>query len=486
MSSKSLAASLALASILGFASVASAQQRPLEPLPPAALPPLGQRAPIPSSPPAPPPPLPAPVYRAPPEPRPPSPAAAGELRRISDALADIAERASGAVVQIDVATGGADSAYRLSRREGGEHGLGSGVIFSADGAVLTSNHVIEDARAITVRLRDGRTFAGRVAGRDPSTDLAVLRIDARGLPAASFADSDAARVGQQVLAIGSPFGLGHTVTSGVLSAKGRGDMGVNAVEDYLQTDASINPGNSGGPLIDLDGKVLGINTMIVARGQGIGLSVPSNIARRVADQILRIGRVDRAYVGLGLQDLTPQLAAEIPGAPPAGAVVNAVAPDGPAGRAHMAAGDVILGMGGRAVRDAQDVIREVFLHNAGETIPVDLVRAGRRVQARVTLVSRGDPAPGPLPVEQSPAAHPSLGLSMRDVSDDAGNHAAQIVAVAADSAADRAGVRAGDLVLEAGGVAGPAAADVQRVAQQGHVLLRLRRQGAVFYTAVRR
>jgi S1-C subfamily serine protease len=489
MSPRRFTASLALAAILGATSLASAQTakpRPPDPLPPAALPPLGQRTPVPSSPPAPPAPLALPAVRPLPEPRAPSPAAAGELRRISDALADIAERASPSVVQIDVMTGGADSLFRLSRREGGEHGLGSGVIFSSDGAVLTSNHVIEDARAITVRLRDGRTFAGKVAGRDPSTDLAVLRIDARGLPAASFADSDAARVGQQVLAIGSPFGLGHTVTSGVLSAKGRGDMGVNAVEDYLQTDASINPGNSGGPLIDLDGKVLGINTMIVARGQGIGLSVPSNIARRVADQILRIGRVDRAYVGLGLQDLTPQLAAEIPGAPPMGAVVNAVAPDGPAGRAHVLPGDVIAGMGGRVVRDAQDVIREVFLHNAGDTLPVEVVRAGKRVDLRVTLVSRGDPAPAPLPVEQAAAPHPGLGLSIRDVSDDEGNHAAQIVAVAPDSAADRAGVRAGDLVLEASGVQGPAAADVQRAAQQGHVLLRLRRQNTVFYTAVRR
>src|SRR5262249_41787588 len=145
-------------------------------------------------------------------------------------------------------------------------------------------------------------------------------------PAANFGDSDAARVGEWVLAIGSPFGLGHTVTTGVLSAKGRGGGGVNAVEDYLQADASINPGQSGGPLVNLDGKVLGINTMIVSRGQGIGLAVPASIARRVAEQILRTGRVDRAFIGLGLQDLTPQLAAEIPGAPASGALVNSVSP----------------------------------------------------------------------------------------------------------------------------------------------------------------
>jgi S1-C subfamily serine protease len=461
------------ASLLALARPSLAETGPgqrVDPLHPAALPPLpGQKLPGPA--------------RLPPEPRP----APGDLRKMSDALADVAERVSPSVVQIDVTTGHAGaSPTRLSRGEGGSHGLGSGVIFSADGAVLTSNHVIEDARAITVRLRDGRMFQASLAGRDPSTDLAVLRIEARGLRAAGFADSDAARVGQSVLAIGSPFGLGHTVTSGVLSAKGRGGMGVSAVEDYLQTDASINPGNSGGPLVDLEGKVLGINTMIVSRGQGIGFAVPSSVARRVAERILRTGRMIRAYVGLGLQDLTPQLAAEIAGAPTAGALVNSVAADGPASKARVLPGDVILAAGGRPVRDAQDLLREVFVHDPGDVLALDLSRSGRRLSLKLTLTARNDPAPAPLPVERAPSAEPGLGLAVRDVIDEDGRRAVEVVRVAPDSASDRAGIRPGDLVLEAAGAAGPSAADVTRATQSGHVLLRLQRQGAVFYTAVRR
>jgi S1-C subfamily serine protease len=421
-----------------------------------------------------------------PAPRPPL-AGAGDLRKLSEALADIAERASPSVVQVDVTTGGGGaSTSRLSRGEGSLHGLGSGVIFSPDGAILTSNHVIEDARAITVRLGDGRMFAARVAGRDPSTDLAVLRIDARGLVAASFADSDAARVGQSVLAIGSPFGLGHTVTSGVLSAKGRGGIGVNAVEDYLQTDASINPGNSGGPLIDLDGKVVGINTMIVSRGQGIGFAIASNVARRVADRILRTGRMVRAFIGVGLQDLTPQLAAELPGAPPLGALVNSVAADGPGAKARLQPGDIVVAVSGRATRDAQDVIREVFLHDPGDVLSLDVVRGAAHLSLRVTLLARLEAPVPSLPIERPPAPEPTLGLSVRDVTDDAGQRRTQIVAVSPDSAAERAGVRPGDVVLDVGGASDASAASVVRAAQGGHVLLRLVRESAIFFVAVRR
>jgi S1-C subfamily serine protease len=480
MNARSFAASLLSGSLLALALPAAAEGgggRFLEPLPPAALPPLpGKRLPVLPD-------LPAARPRAPADDPRPS-AGAADLRKLSDALADVAERVSPAVVQIDVVTGGAGgSPARLSQREGGQ---GSGVIFSADGVVLTSNHVIEDARAITVRLRDGRMFKASVAGRDPSTDIALLRIEARGLRAAAFADSETARVGQTVLAIGSPFGLGHTVTSGVLSAKARGGMGINAVEDYLQTDASINPGNSGGPLVDLDGKVVGINTMIVSKGQGIGFAVPSSVARRVADRILSKGRMVRAYVGLGLQDLTPQIAAEIAGAPAAGALVNAVAPDGPAARARVLPGDVVLAAGAKPVRDAQDLLREVFFHDPGDALALTVTRGGKRLSLNVTLAARGEPPPPVLPVERAPSAEPGLGLSLRDVTGEDGRAAAEVVRVAPDSASDRAGVRAGDVVLEAGGAADPSAGDVARATQAGHVLLRLRRQGTVFYAAVRR
>ncbi len=421
---------------------------------------------------------------------------AADIRRLGDAFAEVAEKVSPSVVQIDVIVGGdTSSPLRWFRADGVQRGMGSGVVFSSDGAILTNNHVIEEARSINVRLGDGRMLPGRLVGRDPATDLAVLRVDARGLPAANFADSDSARVGEWVLAIGSPFGLGHTVTTGVLSAKGRGGVGVNAVEDYLQTDASINPGNSGGPLVNLDGQVLGINTMIVSRGQGIGLAVPSSMARRVAEQILKKGHVERAWIGVGVQDLTPQLAAEIPAAPAMGALVNSVAPSGPAAKANLQPGDVIAAMGGKAMRDAQDVIRDVFAHDVGDVIAMDVVRGGKRYVSKVTLESRNDPAPPPLPVERAASTEPGLGLTLRDITDVSAGASpgggrppmlAQVTAVLPGSGADRAGIRAGDLVLEADGRREPTAAQVHAAAEDGRVLFRIRRQGATFYAAVRR
>jgi serine protease Do len=418
-------------------------------------------------------------------------ASISDLRRLSEAFVAVAEKVGPSVVQIEVtADGSAKSPLRkLSPEGGGEfHGTGSGVIFSRDGAIITNNHVIEGARAINVRLRDGRVFPARLAGRDPSTDLAVIRIDVKDLPAADFADSDAAKVGEWVVAIGSPFGLGNTVTTGVLSAKGRGGVGVNAVEDYLQTDASINPGNSGGPLVNLDGQVLGINTMIVSRGQGIGLAVPSRMARRVADQLLKTGRVKRAWIGIGLQDLTPQIAAELVSPPSSGALVNMVTPGGPASGANIEPGDVIIAMDGKPVRDAQDVIREVFAHDVGDVIAFEVARSGKRYNAKATLKERAESPPPPLPIERRAEPQPGLGLTLRDISDrqSGGKSMTLVVAVAPDSTADRAGVSAGDIILDADGVQLPSASQVVTAAKDGHLLLRLQRKSAVFFTALKR
>ncbi|WP_437754922.1 trypsin-like peptidase domain-containing protein [Sorangium sp. So ce1389] len=484
MTPRRLAASLALlVPALSLPSLAGAQ-------PPAAPAPSPKAAP-------------APLPRAAPAPSPAPPsraaassaaaaAGAADLRRLGEAFADVADKVGPAVVQIEVTVGeDVSSPLRWFRDGGQRRGLGSGVIFSPDGGILTNNHVIDGARAITVRLRDGRMFAGRVAGRDPATDLAVLRVDAKDLPVATFADSDAARVGAWVVAIGSPFGLGHTVTTGVLSAKGRGGVGVNDVEDYLQTDASINPGNSGGPLVDLDGRVLGINTMVVSRGQGIGLAVPANMARRVAEQLLRSGRVERAWMGVGLQDLTPQLAAAMRSPPPAGALVNAVTPGGPAARSNLQPGDVITSVAARPVRDAQDVIRELFNHNVGEGLALEVVRDGQRYQTRVVLAPRNEPAPPALPVQRAPARHPGLGLTLRDAPaprgpGGEGSSIARIAAVASDSPAERAGLRPGDIILEADRRRAPTAAEVEEAARDGELFVRVQRRGAAFYAALKR
>ena len=418
----------------------------------------------------------------------PSPSAAPsavQIRALGDAFVEVAEKVSPAVVQIEVVVAKAEAtATRWIKQDAISRGTGSGVVFTADGAILTNNHVIEEARAITVRFKDGQAVAARVVGRDPDTDLAVLHVDAKNLLVASFADSDAARVGEWVVAIGSPFGLGHTVTTGVLSAKGRAGVGMNAIEDYLQTDASINPGNSGGPLVNLDGQVLGINTMIVSKGQGIGLAVPSNIARRVATQILKTGHVTRAWIGIGLQDLTPQLAAAIPNAPSIGALVNSVIADGPAARANLEAGDVIAKIGTRVVADAQDIIRETFLHDVGETLMLEVVRAGKRYQTKVTLEARKEATPKPIEVQRPTAKPPGLGMALRELEID-GQKLALIASITPDSAADRAGLKAGDLILEADFTRLPSPDAVKKAADDGKLLLRVRRDNkSTFYTAI--
>jgi S1-C subfamily serine protease len=332
-----------------------------------------------------------------------------------------------------------------------------------------------------------------LVGRDPSTDLAVIKVDATGLVAAKFADSDVVRVGEWVVAIGSPFGLGYTVTAGVLSAKGRGGLGMNAIEDYLQTDASINPGNSGGPLCDLEGHVIGINTMIVGRGSGIGFAVPSNLARRAGEQILKTGHVERAWIGAGIQDLTPELAAVMKLDPRAGALVNSVNENGPANKAQIHPGDVIASVGGRTVHDGRDLIREILMHDVGQPVPLEIIRGGQHYGASVTLTARPEPPVPVLPVQQQNVPQAGLGLGVRDLSAQQAQQiglsakALPIVStVVPGSAADRAGLRVGDVVVEADGIQDPTAQQLQQAAADGQLLLRLRRREASFYAALRK
>lgn len=426
-------------------------------------------------------------------------ASTAEARRLSEGFVAVADRVSPTVVQIDVTARSekADAMARFFGRGGGgdepiARAMGSGVVFTPDGAILTNNHVIEDALTINVRLRDGRYLPARLVGRDPATDLAVVKVDATGLPTAKFADSDAARVGEWVVAIGSPFGLGYTVTAGVLSAKGRGGIGMNAIEDYLQTDASINPGNSGGPLCNLSGEVLGINTMIVGRGQGIGFAVPSTMAQTVATQILKSGRVTRAWLGVGVQDLTPELAAGLKLASAAGALVNNVAQDGPAYRANVRPGDVIASVGGHPVRDGHDLVRETIAQPIGQAVPLEIVRGGNHYGAQVTLAERPEPRLEATPA-QLPSSHQGLGLVVRDLAPSQvaqlglGQRALPIVTqVTPGSIADREGLRTGDVIVEVNGTPDPTSSQVADAAKSGTVILRLKRGDGYFYAALQK
>jgi S1-C subfamily serine protease len=426
-------------------------------------------------------------------------AAQAEAKKLSDGFVSVADRVSPAVVQIDVTARdeNADQVLRFFGRNQDSpiaHGTGSGVIFTADGAILTNNHVIDHSLTINARFRDGRLLPAKLLGRDPATDLAVIKVDATGLTAARFADSDSARVGEWVVAIGSPFGLNYTVTTGVLSAKGRGGLGMNQIEDYLQTDASINPGNSGGPLCDLNGSVLGINTMIVGRGAGIGFAVPSNLARRVAEQILKKGKVERAWIGVGVQDLTPDLASALKVSDSrAGVLINAVNDGGPAQKANIKPGDIIAGVAGKRVTDGRELVREIIQHEVGQAVSLEIIRDGKRYGSSATLTARPEPPVPPLPVQQQGVPQAGLGLSVRDLTAQqaaqlglASKPAAVITSISPGSSADRSGLKNGDVVVEADGIADPTANQLAEAAKDGQLLVRVRRREATFYAALRK
>jgi serine protease Do len=269
-----------------------------------------------------------------------------------------------------------------------EHGLGSGVIVTEDGYILTNNHVVDSADTVKVTLTDGREFTAKVVGRDPKSDIAVVKIDAGGLPIVPMADSDKVQVGDIVLAVGNPFGVGQTVTTGIVSATGRGNMGFEDYEDFIQTDAAINPGNSGGALVDAEGRLIGINTAILSRSggnQGIGFAIPSDLARHVMDNLVKYGYVTRGYVGVMIQDVTPALAKEFKLKKSNGALVGEVVPKGPADKAGLKDGDVVVALNGKKVVDSRHLKLMVAETKPDSTVPMKVLRDGSTKILDVTV-----------------------------------------------------------------------------------------------------
>lgn len=272
--------------------------------------------------------------------------------------------------------------------------LGSGVVVDArNGYVITNHHVIENAQTVTVTLRDGRQLNAKIIGSDPDSDLAAIQIPANNLTALPLADSDALRVGDFVVAIGNPFGLGQTVTSGIVSALGRSGLGIEGYEDFIQTDASINPGNSGGALVNLQGELVGVNTAILAPSGGnvgIGFAIPANMVSQVMGQILKYGEVRRGQLGVTVQDLTPQLA-RASGAPDAqGALIAQVQPNSAAARAGLRAGDVVVAVNDRPIRSSGSLRTTIGLLPVGDEVKLDVLRDGRplTIFARIQPGSR--------------------------------------------------------------------------------------------------
>jgi serine protease Do len=269
-----------------------------------------------------------------------------------------------------------------------QEGIGSGVVVSKDGYILTNNHVVDGADEVKVALQDGREFTAKVIGRDPKTDIAVIKVDGKDLPAVSMADSDKVEVGDVVLAIGNPFGIGQTVTTGIVSATGRGGAVGLDYEDFIQTDAAINPGNSGGALVDADGRLIGINTAILSRSggnQGIGFAIPVNLARDVMENLVKDGHVTRGYLGVMIQDMSPKLAKEFDLKETKGALVSDVTPHSPAEKAGLKDGDVILEFNGKPVSDSRHLKLEVARTKPGDSVPVRILRDGNTKTLDVTV-----------------------------------------------------------------------------------------------------
>jgi serine protease Do len=329
-------------------------------------------------------------------------------------------------------------------------GVGTGCLISQDGHILTNNHVVEGADQIKVKMSDGKEFDGRIIGRDPKTDLALVKIDgASDLKPLKLGDSDALKVGNWVVAVGSPFGLEQTVTAGIVSAKGR-VIGSGPYDNFIQTDASINPGNSGGPLINMQTEVVGINTAIIASGQGIGFAIPINMAKEIVPQLQKTGHVTRGLLGVNIQDLTPELAKSFGLKDTHGALVAKVVPDGPAGKAGILQGDVVVKFNGQQVMAAKDLSRIVAGTPVGETVAVQVIREGKTVDLQAKV---GEMEGEIATAAEKDASHKTLGISVQNLTPQIAGElglkdTAGIVVtnVAPGSAAAEAMIRPGDVI----------------------------------------
>ncbi len=411
------------------------------------------------------------------------------------AITELAESAKPSVVNLFPLSGLGRARETPPERIPNSPGSGSGVIIDADGHIVTNNHVIGDATEIEVRLSDKSTLIGQVIGKDPDTDLALIKVTAdHPLAYAKFGDSTSVRVGHWVLAVGNPFGLDRTVTLGVVSGIGRENINLSRYENFIQTDASINPGNSGGPLFNLRGEVIGINTAIINFAQGIGFAIPSNMAKQVIQQLLAKGRVVRGWLGVGIQPLTPELARKFGVHEGEGVLVNEVFEKDPAASAGIRPGDIITKIDGTPVDTPNRLSRIVAGLLPGATAKVEVVRDQQRVILDVGLTERRDTAV----VASLPQARTEvkLGLDLQELT--AGladkfklreSKGVLVTKVEPGSLAQSEGLREGDLIKEVNRAEVNSVSEfttaISKVRRGETVLLRVLREHRAFYVVLK-
>lgn len=342
-----------------------------------------------------------------------------------------------------------------------EQSLGSGVVVSKDGFIITNNHVVEQSEDIRVILYDKRSFKGKVVGSDPKTDIAVVKILSDNLPTATWGDSDKLQVGEFVLAIGNPFGLSHTVTMGIISAVGRANVGIADYEDFIQTDAAINPGNSGGPLVNVRGELVGINTAIFSRTggyQGIGFAVPSNMARLVMDQLMKQGKIVRGWIGVSIQDVTPELSQKFGITGSKGALVSDVTKGSPAEKAGIVRGDVIIEFNGKEVTSVGGLRNMVSQSKTGSEVSLKILRGGKKYILNAVTAELPKDAAGtfqesfPEDAQTNAFSGVTVKELTREIARQLGTGFEEkgvvIVRIEPGSAADDAGLKKGDVIQE--------------------------------------
>lgn len=437
---------------------------------------------------------------------------AGEPARVPGSFADLAERLKPCVVNISTTKtvrggirspfgpgspferyfGGDDFFERffgdVPQREFKQRSLGSGFIISQDGYIFTNNHVIEQADKILVKLSDGKEYEAKVIGRDAKTDIALIKIKPTdNLPVADIGDSDKVRVGDWVVAIGNPFGLEQTVTAGIVSAKGR-VIGAGPYDNFIQTDASINPGNSGGPLFNMEGKVIGINTAIIAQGQGIGFAIPISMAKAILPDLKTKGKVTRGWLGVSVQDITEEIAKNMKLKERSGALIADVFKGDPADKAGLKAGDVIVEINGKKIKDTHELLLLIAGLRVGEQIKVKFIRDGQEKTVSITVAERKDQPE----IAAADGTGGAYGMSVQEITPEIAKHLGLsvkggviVVDVQEGSVAEEVGIQPQDIILQVNKAKINSLKDyvreIQKGSEKGSILLLIKRGKATFF-----